>query len=89
MASFRPLKFTKAAGTLGVTSVALSVVLFVLSIVEHVRDKNVPAYVFIYLAAIFFAVGAYMTWSAAAPQKLSSVHGVLRPRPAIGIPASH
>lgn len=66
MASFRPLKFLKAAGTLGITSVALAVVLFAVSIVEHVRDKNVPAYVFIYLAAICFAVGAYMAWSAEA-----------------------
>jgi hypothetical protein len=64
MANFRPLSFIRAAGTLGATSVALSVVLFVVSIVEHERDKNVPAYWFIYLAPAFFAVGAYLAWSA-------------------------
>jgi hypothetical protein len=64
MANFRPFKFIKAAGTLGITSVALSVALFLVSIIEHESDKNVPAYWFIYLAPLFFAVGAYLAWSA-------------------------
>lgn len=64
VANFRPLKFLKAAGSLGVTSVALSFVLFAVSIVEHERDKNLPAYVFICLAPVFFAFGAYLAWSA-------------------------
>jgi hypothetical protein len=64
MRSLRPLEFIRAAGALGGTSVALSVVLFVVSMVEHKRDKSVPAYWFICLAPLFFAIGAYLAWSA-------------------------
>jgi hypothetical protein len=62
--NFRPFKFIKAAGTLGATSVALSVVLFIISIVEHVVGGNLQAYWFSYLAPVFFAFGAYLAWSA-------------------------
>jgi hypothetical protein len=64
MANFRPFEFIRAAGKLGATSVALAIVLFVISIVEHEREKNFPVYWFICLAALFVAIGAYLAWSA-------------------------
>ncbi len=64
MRRLRLFKFIKASGALGATSVGFCIVSFVISIVEHVRDKNVPAYVFALLAPVFFAFGAYLAWSA-------------------------
>lgn len=63
MMQARFFKFLNAAGKLGITSVVLSLLLFVVSIYEHATGKNLTAFVFVCLVPIFFAVGAFLAWS--------------------------
>jgi len=58
------IKFLKAAGSIGGGSVVLAIVLFVISIEEHFRNKNVNAYWLLLIAAIAIAFGAYRAWAA-------------------------
>ena len=55
-------RFLKAASWFGGGSVALAIVLFGISIYEHLMSKNTSAYWLVLLAAVFFAVGAYGAW---------------------------
>ena len=57
------IRFVKAAGSIGGGSVGLAIVLFVVSIYEHFRDKNIPAYWLLLAAAVFFTFGAYRGWA--------------------------
>ena len=57
------IKFLKAAGNIGLGSVGLAIVLLVISIDEHLKDKNVSAYVLVLAAALSFAFGAYRAWA--------------------------
>ena len=56
-------KFVKAAGYIGLSSVGLAIVLLAISIDEHLKDKNVSAYVLVLAAALSFAFGAYRAWA--------------------------
>jgi hypothetical protein len=56
-------RFVQAAGTIGAGSVALAIVLFGVSIYEHLRNKNLPAYWLLFTAAVFFSFGAYRAWA--------------------------
>jgi hypothetical protein len=60
----RLFQFAKAAGALGLTSVAAAVVFLFVSIFEHTQDKNVEAYSFIVIAALLLCNGAFLAWSA-------------------------
>lgn len=57
------IRFMRAAGTVGLGSVSLAIVLFAISIYEHLRDKNVPAYWLLFAAAVSFCFGAYRAWA--------------------------
>ena len=57
------IKFLKAAGYIGLGSVGLAIVLLAISIDEHLRDKNVPSYWLMLIAALGFAFGAYRAWA--------------------------
>jgi len=57
------IKFLKAAGYIGLGSVSLAIVLLAISIDEHLRDKNVPSYWLMLIAALAFAFGAYRAWA--------------------------
>lgn len=59
----RILRFVQAAGSLGAGSVVLSIVLLGISVEEHLRDKNVPAYWLLFAAVIAFTFGAYRAWA--------------------------
>lgn len=61
----RVFQFIKATGRLGGGSVALAIVLFAISIYEHLLEKNLSAYWFVLAAGVFFAVGAYGAWASA------------------------
>jgi len=63
MKSIRFFRFVRAAGSLGGGSVGLAILLFSISIEEHLRDKNVPAYWLILTAAVAFTFGAYRAWA--------------------------
>jgi hypothetical protein len=63
MAKWRPIEFLASAGPLGISSVGLATVLFVISIMEHTQDKNVPATIFFVLGGLVFCYGAYLAWS--------------------------
>jgi len=58
----RIFRFVQAAGSLGTGSVGLAIVLLGISVEEHLRDKNVPAYWLMLAAAVSFAFGAYRAW---------------------------
>jgi hypothetical protein len=58
------IKFLKAAGYIGLGSVGLAIVLLAISIDEHLRDKSVPSYWLMFIAAVAFAFGAYRAWAA-------------------------
>lgn len=57
------IKFVKSAGNIGLGSVGLAIVLLAISIDEHLRDKNVPSYWLMFIAALAFAFGAYRAWA--------------------------
>lgn len=61
MANF--LKFLKAAGYIGGSSVVLAIVLFAVSIWEHFADKNVNAYWLVFIGVLAFTFGAYRAWA--------------------------
>lgn len=63
MKSIRFFRFVRAAGSLGGGSVGLAILLFGISIEEHIRDKNVPTYWLILTAAVAFTFGAYRAWA--------------------------
>jgi hypothetical protein len=56
------VRFVKAAGSIGGGSVGLAIILFGISIYEHLMDKNIPAYWLVLAAAVFFTFGAYRAW---------------------------
>jgi len=58
------LQFIKAAGEWGWTSVIGTAILVAVSVLEHVRDHNLTAYVFVILAAALFCLGAFKAWDA-------------------------
>jgi len=55
-------RFIKAAGLLGGGSVVLAILLFLITIIEHIRDHNVEVFYLVLLAAVFFCFGAYQAW---------------------------
>ena len=59
----RFIQFLISAGSAGVTSMVVALVLFVISIVEHVRGANLTSYVLVCVAALMFSVGAYSAWA--------------------------
>jgi len=59
----RFLAFLAAAGMYGMASVLMAAILLGISIYEHIRDRNVVAYVFVVIAALVFCVGAFAAWS--------------------------
>jgi hypothetical protein len=56
-------RFVQGAGSLGAGSVLLSIVLLGISVEEHFRDKNIPAYWLILAAVVSFSFGAYRAWA--------------------------
>jgi hypothetical protein len=56
------MRFIVTAGTWGLLSMLASVALLAISIVEHVREKNVTSYVLLFFAALAFGVGAFIAW---------------------------
>jgi len=56
------IRFVVTAGTWGMLSMVAAVALFVISIVEHVREKNVTSYVLCALAAAISFVGGFLAW---------------------------
>jgi hypothetical protein len=63
--NIRVFQFLKATGRLGGGSVALALVLFGISIYEHLIEKNLSAYWLVLAAGVFFAFGAYDAWRSA------------------------
>ena len=61
----RVFQFIKATGRLGGGSVALAIVLFGISIYEHLIEKSLSAYWLVLAAGVFFAIGAYDAWASA------------------------
>jgi hypothetical protein len=59
----RLLQFFKAAGRIGGGSVVLAIVLFLISIEEHLSARNVPAAWLIFLGCMVFCYGACAAWS--------------------------
>jgi hypothetical protein len=55
-------QFLKAAGTYGGGSVLLAILLFGISIGEHIKDKNVSVGWLEWVALVFFCFGAYKAW---------------------------
>jgi hypothetical protein len=56
------LSFFRTAGLLGGGSMILATILFVVSVVEQFKDRNVPAYWLLLAAALAFCFGAYSAW---------------------------
>ena len=56
-------RFFAASGRLGGGSVAFAVVLFSVSIYEHVNDRNIPAYWLEGLGVLAFCFGALVAWN--------------------------
>src|SRR5713226_3717965 len=63
MSKPRLKQFVTASVKLGGGSVILAILLFSISIVEHIRNQNVAAYSLVFIAALFFCVGTYLAWS--------------------------
>src|SRR5258708_9530221 len=63
MLRYRFFEFLRTAGSLGWGSVVLAVILFTITIFEHIRDHNVTAFVVCFLGVFFFCLGAYLAWS--------------------------
>jgi len=63
--NLRVFQFVKATSRLGGGSVALAIVLFGISIYEHLVEKNLSAYWLVLAAGVFFAIGAYDAWASA------------------------
>lgn len=76
------VRFIKATGRFGGGSVVLAIVLFGISIYEHLIGKNVPAYWLVLAAGVFFVVGAYDAWLSAdkafARESAKSIQPLLR-----------
>jgi hypothetical protein len=60
--SMRFLRFIQAAGSIGLSSVGFGIVLFIIAIIEHVKDKNLPVYWLVAPAVLFAIYGAYRAW---------------------------
>lgn len=58
----RFMLFVKAAGTLGLLSVVAALSLFLVSVYEHIQEKNVTSYIFLACAALMFCVGSFLAW---------------------------
>jgi hypothetical protein len=54
--------FILAAGYIGGGSVILAVVLLIVSMIEHQRERNLSAQMFFLIACFAFCFGAYMAW---------------------------
>jgi hypothetical protein len=55
-------RFVQGAGNLGLGSVLLSIILLGISVEEHFRDKDIPAYWLMFTAIASFSFGAYRAW---------------------------
>lgn len=58
----RFLGFIAASGLYGVVSVLATTVLLVISIYEHLHEKNVTSYILVIVAALVFCIGAFIAW---------------------------
>jgi hypothetical protein len=86
--NFQILRFLRSAGNFGWGSVALAVVLFGISIEEHFRDKNAPAYWLVLVAAVSFTLGAFRAWANDHEAYENEVAKNARPRLMIELAAS-
>lgn len=56
------LRFVRAAGRIGASSVFFAILLFTISVYEHFIGKNLSAYWFVLAAGVFFTLGAFTAW---------------------------
>ena len=71
--------FVKAAGEWGWTSVVGTAILVFISILEHVRDHGLEAYLFVLFAAGLFCWGAFKAWDAERAKRESIEQSARKP----------
>jgi hypothetical protein len=65
--------FFKTAGKFGWGGIALAILFSAVSLIEHLLDHNLAAYVMIVLGALAFCFGAYIAWDVEHQSYLSEV----------------
>jgi hypothetical protein len=79
MRTWQVLKFLNASGKIGGGSVIFAIVLFMVAIWEHYRQKNIPASLLIAAGITFFCYGCYIAWLKELQEKEHIVSSLEKP----------